>query len=234
MRTGFDRRIRVGIVGTFAALALVLSACGIPVGGAPSLIDQANVPHDLKVIPTFPKAVKCTKTEHVIDVWFFRAGRSPSNSYLVPAPRCVAPATGKPAAREQAEVEKSLDNLLTGPTGGEHRKGFWSALESVPTSSITSTVIKGSTLTLRVDGSWQALPDVTGATAQVVWTVTSIDSKLVVQFLTQCAYSAPGATCNRNGIGPLLIYDPAGNQILGPASRSDYASLYNPVSSNSG
>jgi hypothetical protein len=230
MRT--DRRIRGGVILAVAALALALSACGIPTGGAPSLIDSSSVPSPLSVVTHYPAAPKhCKKSDDVIDVWFFQSLQYPSNSsYLVPAPRCVTPAKGKPQARALAEVKTALANLLRGPTGSEHRENLWSALENVPQSSITSAEINGSELILQVDGSWQALSYLTGATAQVVSTVTSIDSKLVVRFLTQCAYSVTGATCFPDGIGPLLIYDPAGNAIHGAASRSDYASLYSPSS----
>jgi hypothetical protein len=195
------------------------------------LIDAASVPSPLKVIPTYPKAPKHCKKSDVIDVWFFQSGPSPSApSYLAPAPRCVIPPKGSAATRKLARVKEALGELLRGPTGTEHNDNFWSALESVPDSSIISAKINGSELILHVDGSWQAISYLTAATAQVVWTVASVDPKLTVQFLTQCSYSAPGAPCNQHGIGPLLFYDPAGNPIHGPASKSDYASLYSPSS----
>ncbi|MHB8262718.1 MAG: ATP-binding protein [Acidimicrobiales bacterium] len=198
---GSRRRIgRITRTSTFlATTALVLASCTITAQGHPSALPRKSIPFGLmdkspvNPLPTLKKAL--------VEV--------PVTIYLVAA-------TGRlwPVARDvafPAPLDSLLNALASGPTKAESSFGLSTAIPQQAGGLVAKTV--GSTAEVSLSPAFGVLsgPAQIQATAQIVFTITTLPG------ITGVSFHMKGHSIDvPNALGALLP---------GPVSRSDYASL---------
>ncbi|SOC47803.1 Sporulation and spore germination [Blastococcus aggregatus] len=200
------RGIRLGRAAWSAvALAVVLTGCGVPTGGAPSTIAPSDVPYGLAspsptASPTAPPdAVGDTSRVHWIS----------AEDTLVPRTREVS------GASRRERLAYLLEQLAAGPSRGERDEQLSTALP--PEVELSVTRLDDGTATIDLDALGQAPAGVATrrSVAQIVLTATSVPG--VQSVLLQLAGEPVEA--------PL----PSGELTASPLTARDYLSFTTPA-----
>ncbi len=188
---------RLRVMGFALSLLVTTAACGIPTGGAPTVIAKRDVPFHLlnpitstTLSPTVPPAVG------VPELIFLVA----PNQHVVAVSRDVQiPAT----------LSEILGALLEGPTAAESTTGLQSFLTGTRTQ-VTATVVGGiATVDFTTNPVQVVGPEQTLAIAQVVFTATQQPG------VTGVVFQITGK--------PIEVPTASGAQVPGPVDRATYA-----------
>jgi Sporulation and spore germination len=185
-------------------LAALVSACGVPTGGAPETIPPSAVPYGLaSSAPSAPAATSSPVSLDEPRVYLVGEGDA-----LVPRARDT---TGD-GVRER--LESLLAALAEGPTRGERGDGLATALP--PRARLTVADLDGGTATIDITGS-DAAPsgkESRRAVGQIVLTATSLPDVTAVLLV--------------QGRTPVEAPLPSGELTTAPLTAADYAALQTP------
>ena len=146
------------------ALAMCVSACGIPTGGAPESIAPADIPYGLT--STTPTPTQQTSPP---------PGSHEPRIYLVAADEVLVP-RGRAVEGETLEdrLEQLVDELAAGPSSAELEEELSTALP--PDVRLSVTAVEAGTATIDITGGENSPSGLESrrAVGQIVLTVTSL------------------------------------------------------------
>jgi hypothetical protein len=179
-----------------AAMALGLTACGIPTAESPTPIAKSDVPYHLLNPPTTTTTLPGTPPAVGVPEQIFLVA---PNGHLVAATREVA---------VPASLTQVVGALLAGPTATESASGIQSFLSRTGVQVALAGVTGVATVSFTTNPIQVVGPDQTLAIAQAVYTLTQ----------------QPGVTGVTFEIAGKSIEVPtaAGVQVPGPVARADY------------
>ena len=188
------------------ALALSLSACGIPTGGAPERIAPSDIPYGLtspSPTPTpAPKAPPLPSSDepHILLVT--------ADDVLVPRGRDVGGDT------LEDRLERLMGELAAGPSSVELEEQLSTALP--PDVRLSVTEVDGGTATIDISGGEDSS--------------AGLESRLAVGQIVLTATSLPGigASLLTRGGEPVEAPLPSGELTSAPLEGEDYAALLTP------
>jgi spore germination protein GerM len=162
--------VRLRSLAIVVALATILTACGIPVGSQPSVVNSHDVPFHL-LSPVAPTST--TTTEPAVTY-------VPESIYLLGANGAVVVVQRDVAF--PATLDAVVTSLIAGPTTQEVAAGFTTALPS--TGKVLSTSLTGSVATLNLSTAFGQIGGAseTVAVGQLVLTTTSQPGITAVSF----------------------------------------------------
>ncbi len=186
------------------ALALFLSACGIPTGGPPESIAPSDIPYGLtSTTPTpAPQASSLPGSDEP------RIHLVAADDVLVPRGRVVG---GKTL---EDRLERLMDELAAGPSSAELAEQLSTALP--PDVRLSVTAVEGGTATIDISGGEDS--------------PAGLESRLAVVQIVLTATSLPGigASLLTRGGGPVEAPLPSGELTSAPLEAEDYAALLTP------
>lgn len=155
------RRLAVAAV---VLAGVVLTACGVPVGGSPATIARKNVPYGLldKTAPSTPSTT--LPTPYTVTIYFVGP-----TGHLVPEERDVPVPYHLDS---NAGLVAIMQSLIEGPTASEAQAGLQGAIPA-QTKVLAGTAITGSVATLNLSADFGQLSGQTQiqAVAQVAFTL---------------------------------------------------------------
>jgi spore germination protein GerM len=196
------RRRTLALGAMLAVMALVGTACGIPISGSPSVIAKSDVPFHLLDPDTSTTENPSVPPEVSVPEWIYLVSPGP-NQHVMNVARNV---------RIPANLTQILGALLEGPTQTETSYGLQSFLNGTKVT-VTASVSGGvatvdfSSNPFQVVGAYQTL-----AVAQVVYTATQNPGLVTVGVLFEIAGQPIGVPTTP--LGPL---------VSGPVNRASFA-----------
>ena len=189
------RRRRAAVVAV-VAVALGLTACGIPTAASPTPIAKSDVPYHLLNPPTTTTTLAGSSPAVGVPEQIFLVA---PNGHLVAAGREVA---------VPASLTQVVGALLAGPTATESASGIQSFLNRTGVQVTLANTTGVATVSFTTNPIQVVGPDQTLAIAQVVYTLTQ----------------QPGVTGVTFEIAGKSIEVPtaAGAQVPGPVTRADF------------
>lgn len=189
--------------------SLLVSACGVPVGGAPQALPAGKIPYNLEggaasAVPSTTQPVGRPATNHAYAIYLL------DNNVLVPERRFAADPTPKVA----------LAALAQGPSTVEFGAGVTSSLPLFPTPNLSiEHITRGGVATVALDASTASTDPVSlyEALGQIVYTLTQF-----CDTIQEVSFTYAGK--------PFPAFLPNGTAPAAPVVRVDYAEIVAPAS----
>ena len=192
-------------LGLVVLASLVLSACGVPISGAPSALPKSQVPNDL-LSPVVPPSTSTTSP----------AGVSETIYLVNPKQQIVSAQRFVPVP---ARLTAVLDALLAGPIAQETTQGYTSAL--TPGIEVLSLVSGPVNVTIDFNSTFG---EILGQQQQLLAVAQVVDT---VGTYTATPSGVKGVYFEIEG-NPTNVPIATGAEVSGPVNSTQYASLSAP------